>query len=61
MTPLPKLSTPARKALTSVGITSLEDVVKFTRAEILGLHGIGRTTITPLESALASAKMSFKS
>ena len=61
MTPLPKLSAPARRALASVGIQSIEDIAKFTREEILSLHGVGKTTIIPLDEALALAKLSYKS
>jgi hypothetical protein len=58
--PLPKLSAPAQRALFSAGISSLEDVAKFTKAEILELHGIGKRTILPLEDALRKAGLGFK-
>jgi hypothetical protein len=58
--PLPKLSAPAQRALVSAGISSLEDVAKFTKIEILGLHGIGKNTILPLEDALRKAGLGFK-
>ena len=61
MTPLPKLSAPAQRALLSVGISSLEDVTKFSKEEILGLHGVGKNTILPLETALKEAGLSFRS
>ncbi len=60
MTPLPKLSAPAQRALVSVGIGSLEDVTKFSKEEILGLHGVGKNTILPLENALYEAGLGFK-
>lgn len=61
MTDLPKLAAPAQRALTSVGITCLEDVAKFSREEILGLHGIGNRTVRPLEQALKDAGLGFRS
>ncbi len=60
MTVLPKLSAPAQRALASVGITALEDVAKFTREEILNLHGIGKSTINPIDTALREAGLGFK-
>jgi hypothetical protein len=60
VTPLPKLSAPAHRALVSAGVSSLEDVARFTKAEILGLHGIGKSTILPLEDALRKAGLGFK-
>ena len=60
MTPLPKLSAPAQRALASAGVSSLEDVAKFTKIEILGLHGVGKSTILHLEEALRTAGLGFK-
>lgn len=60
MTLLPKLSAPAQRALASVGIESIEDVAKFTREEILNLHGVGKNTILPLDEALQKAGLVFK-
>jgi hypothetical protein len=60
MTPLPKLSAPAQRALASAGVSSLEDVAKFTKIEILGLHGVGMSTILPLEEALRKAGLGFR-
>ena len=60
VTPLPKLSAPAQRALTSAGIGCLEDVAKFSKDEILNLHGIGKATIIPLDTALIEARLGFK-
>ncbi len=60
MTPLPKLSAPARRALDSVGIKWLEDVAKFTREQLLDLHGVGNNTILPLDEALKAAGLEYK-
>jgi len=46
-----KLSAPARGALENKHITSLQRLSEFKEAEILKLHGIGRTTIPKLHEA----------
>ncbi|WP_238999295.1 helix-hairpin-helix domain-containing protein [Macrococcoides bohemicum] len=37
----PKISKPALRALASINVKTLEDVTKFTEAELLALHGFG--------------------
>jgi predicted flap endonuclease-1-like 5' DNA nuclease len=56
---LPKLAAPARRALQSVGCTSLDQVAKLSEAEIKQLHGIGPNAIEQLRSALAAKGLSF--
>lgn len=57
---LPQLSAPARRALQNSGIKSLQQISKYTEAEILKLHGIGKTTIPKLQNILKEKGLSFK-
>lgn len=57
---LPQLSAPARRALHNGGIKSLQQIAKYTEAEILQLHGIGKTAIPILQKALEEKRLSFK-
>jgi predicted RecB family nuclease len=54
------LGAPARRALENQGISTLKQLAKFTEAEILSLHGMGKTTIPKLNEALKTAGLSFK-
>ncbi len=56
---LPRLSAPARRALQSNGIKTLKDLAKYTEAEILQFHGIGKTAIPILRKALKEKGFSF--
>lgn len=51
---------PARRALENQGIKTLEQLSSYTEAEILELHGIGKTTIPKLKTALNSKGLKFK-
>jgi hypothetical protein len=55
------LSQPAIRALKSVAITRLSQVSKFTRGELLDLHGMGPNGIGKLEAALSEIGKSFAS
>jgi uncharacterized protein YdhG (YjbR/CyaY superfamily) len=55
-----RLSAPARRALQNNGIKSLKQLSGKTEAEILQLHGIGKTAIPVLQKALREAGLSFK-
>ncbi len=57
---LPKLSAPAHRALAGVGIQNLEQVSRFSEAEIKKLHGIGPKAIKELREALAARGLVFK-
>ena len=57
---LGSLAAPARRALTSQGITTIEKLSKFTEKEILQLHGMGPATIPILKKELKKAKLSFQ-
>lgn len=60
MTALPKTSAPAGRALASVGVETLEDLARFTRAEIADLHGMGPKALGMLEAALREVGLEFK-
>jgi predicted flap endonuclease-1-like 5' DNA nuclease len=40
-TPLPSIGAPATRDLEAQGVRRLEDVARWTRAELLALHGVG--------------------
>lgn len=56
---LPKLSAPAQRALAGAGIQRLEQLTKFTEAEIKRLHGIGPNALAELCRALGAKGLSF--
>lgn len=55
----PKLSQPAQRALAAAGIKRLEQLTKFSEAEIKQLHGIGPNALAKLRQALAARGLSF--
>ena len=57
---LAMLGAPARRALENKGIGNLQKLSEYTEHEILQLHGVGKTTIPILKSALKGAGLSFK-
>lgn len=54
------LSAPARRALENQGITTLQQLSQFSEAQILKLHGIGKSSIPILRTALEKEGLSFK-
>ncbi|XID91906.1 RNA polymerase alpha subunit C-terminal domain-containing protein [Paenibacillaceae bacterium WGS1546] len=58
---LSRLSNPARRALEHEGITTLQELSRFTEREILRLHGMGPRSMPVLRDALQSQGLSFKS
>jgi predicted flap endonuclease-1-like 5' DNA nuclease len=56
---LPQLAAPARRALASVGIQTLEDVAKYTEDELEQLHGMGPNAMRKIREALAARNLSF--
>jgi DNA repair protein RadC len=56
---LPKLAQPAHRALAAVGIQRLEQLTKFSEAEIKQLHGIGPNALIQLRQALHAKGLSF--
>ena len=57
---LSTLSAPARRALTNKGINDLKLLSKFTKKEILSLHGMGPASLPKLTSSLKKEGLSFK-
>ncbi len=53
------LGAPARRALENNGITTLEQLSKYSAKEVLALHGMGKSTIPKLEKLLAEAGIAF--
>lgn len=49
---LSKLGAPARRALERENILSLEELSKWTKKDLLQLHGLGPSSIPTLENAL---------
>lgn len=54
------LTYPARRALINNNILTVEQLSKYTEEEILAFHGIGKSTIPKLQSALLKAKLEFR-
>jgi len=57
---LSKLSNPARSALESNGINTLEELSKYSEKEILKLHGIGPASLPKLRQSLEEKGLSFR-
>ncbi|AUX44523.1 DNA-binding protein [Sorangium cellulosum] len=52
---LPKgIGKPATRALAAVGVSRLEEVTRFTEAELLALHGVGPKAVGVLKAALGA-------
>jgi len=47
------VSNPAKRALASVGVTELDQLTRFTEAELAKLHGMGPKALGILKAALA--------
>ncbi|MBU7592479.1 RNA polymerase alpha subunit C-terminal domain-containing protein [Metabacillus halosaccharovorans] len=54
------LSAPARRALESKGILTVEELAKYSEKEILSLHGIGPSSLPKLRLALQEIGLTFK-
>jgi hypothetical protein len=54
------LVAPARRALGNNGIKNVQQLAKFSEAEILQFHGVGKTSIPILEKALAEGDSLLK-
>ena len=57
---LSAISAPARRALEREGISSLAKLARYSKAEILALHGIGPTAMPKLRIALKGAGLAFR-
>jgi hypothetical protein len=56
---LPKIGSPATRALASIGITRLSQLTRVSKAELSELHGVGPKALGILEKALAAQGRSF--
>ena len=57
---LSKLSSPARNALIREGIDTPKELSKYTKKEILKMHGIGPASLPILKAELEAKRLSFK-
>ncbi len=57
--PFAYLSQPAQRALSAAGITTLAQLSGWTEKALLQLHGIGKTSLPPLRTALEQQGLSF--
>lgn len=55
-----KLSAPALRALKAEGITTLKKLATYSEAEILALHGVGKTTLPVLRAELEKEGLNFR-
>lgn len=60
MIALPTLAAPAKRALTSKGVESLDDLSLYTRREVARWHGIGPSALRVLEMELIRYDLAFK-
>jgi predicted flap endonuclease-1-like 5' DNA nuclease len=59
-TPLPSIGRPATQALELAGVTRLEQLSRFSEAELLALHGVGPKAIRLLNEALHAHGLAFR-
>lgn len=57
---LPRIGAPATRALASIGVTRLADLVDRSRAELLALHGVGPRALRIIDEALAERGLSMR-
>jgi DNA-directed RNA polymerase alpha subunit len=57
---LARLSAPARRALETKGITTLQQLSQFSEKDILKYHGMGPASLPKLKAALDEEGLSFK-
>ncbi len=57
---LSTLSAPARRALETAGITTLQQLATYSEKEILKLHGMGKASLPLLRTALRGEGLNFK-
>lgn len=53
------LSAPARRALENNGITTLEKLSNYSEREIMKFHGLGKSSLPVLRTALAEKGFTF--
>lgn len=60
-TGFPKLSAPARRALSGAGYTHLDQLAEVSESELKKLHGMGPTAVAALRAALDERGLSLRS
>lgn len=53
------LGAPARRALENNGITTLQQLSKYSEKEVLNFHGMGKSTIPKLKKFLLESNLTF--
>ena len=56
---LPTTSEPARRALETIGVTTLAQLATHSKREVAALHGMGPKGVRILEAALVEAGLGF--
>ncbi len=60
-TPMPRsIGAPATRALRGVGVTTVEQVASWTRAELGALHGVGPVAVARLGEALTELGLTYR-
>jgi predicted RecB family nuclease len=57
---VPGLSNPAKRALASLGIGSINDLAKHREADVMKAHGIGPSASPRMRAALKAAGLKFR-
>ena len=57
----PRLSAPARRALSGAGYTRLDQLAQISESDLKKLHGMGPTAIAALRATLDERGLSFRS
>ncbi len=55
------LGAPARRALVNADLMSMEDLSRVTEKHVVGLHGMGKSTMKRLVAAMADVGVTFAS
>ncbi|MHB8127387.1 MAG: helix-hairpin-helix domain-containing protein [Mobilitalea sp.] len=56
---LQQLSKPAQRALQNAGVTSIEQLSKYSEKEVLDLHGIGKNAMIIIKQILFDNGLTF--
>ena len=56
---LNKLATPAQRAILNAGISTIEQLSKYSEKEVSELHGIGKNAITIIKQTLNENGLTF--
>jgi len=54
------LSAPTQRALQNSGISTLKELSNYSEAQVMSLHGIGKTALIKLRLALKKEGLNFK-